>query len=82
VSLDEDEESDLELEEEVQILISVSVSVSIVLGVCSSEVGGASCIRGICNGVPSNSAHPPRIPISTTRCRILESSVFLQKHAT
>lgn len=28
---------------------------------------GGGSIRGSCNGVPSNSSHPPRSPISTTR---------------
>lgn len=35
-------------------------------------------MRGSCSGVPSNSAHPPRKPISTTRSSIRASSSFLE----
>lgn len=44
-------------------------------GVWSIE--GASWIRGSIKGVPSNSAHPPLRPISTTRSSILPNSSFL-----
>lgn len=52
------------------------------VGVVSStedlwSIEGASWIRGSIKGVPSNSAHPPLRPISTTRSSILPSSSFL-----
>lgn len=45
-------------------------------GVCCDDFG-FNCIRGICSGVPSNSAQPPRSPISTILCKTRESSSFL-----
>lgn len=41
------------------------------------SIDGANWIRGSVKGVPSNSAHPPLRPISTTRSSILSSSSFL-----
>lgn len=49
-----------------------------ILGEPSESLVGLSWMRGSANGVPSNSAHPPRRPISTTRSNILVSSSFLQ----
>jgi len=45
------------------------------IGVLSSR--GTSWIRGSIRGVPSNSAHPPLKPISTTRSSIRPISSFL-----
>lgn len=41
------------------------------------SIWGASWIRGSIRGVPSNSAHPPLNPISTTRSSIRPISSFL-----
>jgi len=41
---------------------------------------GARFTTGNCTGEPSNSAHPPRKPISTTRSRIRDSSSFLGRN--
>jgi len=41
---------------------------------------GARFTVGSCTGEPSNSAQPPRKPISTTRSRIRASSSFLEQN--
>jgi len=59
---------------------------SLSLGFCGEDVSsvegewgrrGVSWMRGSCNGVDSNSVHPPLKPISTTLSRIRASSSFL-----
>ena len=41
---------------------------------------GARSTMGNCTGEPSNSAQPPRKPISTTRSRIRDSWSFLERN--
>jgi hypothetical protein len=41
---------------------------------------GARFTMGNCTGEPSNSAQPPRKPISTTRSSIRDSSSFLERN--
>lgn len=59
--------------------VGVSSESTGVLGLGSrfEDTGRERLMRGSCNGVFSNSAHPPLSPISTTRSRIRESSSFL-----
>ena len=70
VAVDEDE--DVDGEEELAELEE--------LGEFDEDPGFCRSMRGMGRGVPSNSAHPPRRPISTTRCSIRASSSCLPIH--
>ena len=62
---------------EEELVPDVDVEAEVVASDRVAFVEGANETLGSCTGEPSNSAHPPRSPISTTRSSILASSSFL-----